>query len=90
MTEEKQKHLRELRIDAASYSKLGNHSRAEATIKKALELDNSSNRLKHELAKIYLKSNLYKIYRYNLELIICKDPSIKPGSRVQSVIICKL
>ena len=59
MTEEKQKHLRELRIDAASYSKLGNHSRAEATIKKALELDNSSNRLKHELAKIYLKSKQY-------------------------------
>ena len=59
MTDEKQKHLRELRIDAASYSKLGNHSKAEATIKKALELDSSSNRLYHELAKIHLRSKQY-------------------------------
>ena len=58
--DDKQKHLRELRVDAASYSKLGNYSKAEATIKKALEIDSSSKLLNHELAKIYLKSKQYE------------------------------
>ena len=60
MTDTKQKQLRELRIDAASYSKLGNHSKAESTIKKALALDSNDNRLNHELAKIYLRSKQYE------------------------------
>ena len=59
MADTKLKHLRELRIDAASYSRLGNHSKAEATIKKALELDSGSSHLHHELAKIYLRSKQY-------------------------------
>ena len=60
MTEAKQKQLRELRIDAVSYSKLGNHSKAESTIKKALAIDSNDNRLNHELAKIYLRSKQYE------------------------------
>ena len=52
--------MRELRIDAVSYSKIGHHSKAESTIRKALELDPDNNRLNHELAKIHLRSKRYE------------------------------
>ncbi|MED6306143.1 MAG: tetratricopeptide repeat protein, partial [Candidatus Thermoplasmatota archaeon] len=60
MPDSTEKQTRELTIDAISYSKIGHHSKAESTIKKALELNPSSNRLIHELAKIYLRLKQYE------------------------------
>jgi len=54
------KQVRELELDAVSYSKIGHHSKAESTIKKALELKPRSNHLNHELAKIHLRSKQYE------------------------------
>ena len=78
MADKKRKHLRELRIDAASHSKLGNYSKAETTIKKALELDPSNNRLYHEMAKIHLSSikiiefQLWQLFFSELKLDLIK------------------
>ena len=60
MPDSTEKQVRELRIDAISYSKIGHHSKAESTIKKALELNPGSDRLIHELAKIHLRSEQHE------------------------------
>ena len=61
------KQVLELKKDALSYSKLGDFSKAQKTIKKALELRPNSKNLVHELAKINLKS---KNYELSLELLL--------------------
>ena len=61
------KQVIELKNDAASYSKLGDFSKAQKMIKKALELNPNSNNLVHELAKINLK---FKNYDLSLELLL--------------------
>ena len=60
MPDSTKKQVRELEIDAVSYSKIGHHSKAESTIKKALELKPRSNHLNHELAKIHLRAKQYE------------------------------
>ena len=58
------KQVIELKKDASSYLKLGDFSKAQKSIKKALELKPNSNNLVHELAKINLKSKNF-IYLLN-------------------------
>ena len=55
------KQVIELKNDAASYSKLGDFSKAQKMIKKALELVPESKNLVHELAKLNLKSKNYEV-----------------------------
>ena len=55
------KQVLELKNDAASYSKLGDFSKAQKMIKKALELKPKSKNLAHELAKLNLKSKNYEV-----------------------------
>jgi len=59
--------LQELKIEAVSYCKLGNYTKAENRIRKALELKPNSKNLLHELAKIFLKS---KNYSKSLEILM--------------------
>ena len=59
--------LQELKAEAVSYCKLGNYTKAENRIKKALELKPDSKNLIHELAKIFLKS---KNYSKALEILV--------------------
>ena len=67
VSESTKSQLQELKIEAISYCKLGNYTKAENRIKKALELKPDSNNLLHELAKIFLKS---KNYSQSLEILI--------------------
>lgn len=61
------KQVLELKKDASSYLKLEDFSKAQKTIKKALELKPNSKSLIHELAKIDLKS---KNFASSLELLL--------------------
>ena len=65
--------LQELKIEAVSYCKLGNYTKAENRIKKALELKPDSKNLLHELAKIFIKS---KNYSKSLEILVKLDSSV--------------
>ena len=66
-----------LKKDALSYSKLGDFSKAQKTIKKALELKPNSKNLVHELAKINLKS---KNYELSLELLLGLEDKVDKKS----------
>ena len=65
--------LQELKIEAVSYCKLGNYTKAENRIKKALELKPDSKNLLHELAKIFIKS---KNYSKSLEILVKLDSRV--------------
>ena len=65
--------LQELKIEAVSYCKLGNYTKAENRIKKALELNPDSKNLLHELAKIFIKS---KNYSKSLEILVKLDSRV--------------
>ena len=60
------KQLKQLKDEAVSYNKLELYSKAEKSIKKAIELTPDSQNLHHELAKIYLKS---KRFQDSLEIL---------------------
>jgi len=65
--------IHELKVEAISYCKLEEYSKAEKAIRKALELKPDSNNLNHELAKIFLKS---KNYVSALEILINLEPKV--------------
>jgi len=67
VSESTKSQLQELKAEAVSYCKLGNYTKAENRIKKALELKPDSKNLIHELAKIFLKS---KNYNKSLEILM--------------------
>jgi tetratricopeptide (TPR) repeat protein len=71
------KQIMGLKKDALSYSKLGDFSKAQKTIKKALELKPNSKNLVHELAKINLKS---KNYELSLELLLGLEDKVDKKS----------
>ena len=60
------KQLKQLKDEAVSYNKLDLYSKAEKSIKKAIELTPESQNLHHELAKIYIKS---KRFQESLEIL---------------------
>ena len=54
MSDTSEKQIAELKMEAMSYCKLTQYSKAENSIKKALEISPQSKDLIHELSKIYL------------------------------------
>ena len=59
MSESTKSQISGLKLAANSYSKLKDYTKAEKSIRKALDLNPDSKKLEHELAKIFLKSKNY-------------------------------
>ena len=59
MSESTKSQIYALKLAAISYSKLKDYTKAEKSIRKALDLNPGSKSLEHELAKIFLKSENY-------------------------------
>lgn len=59
MQENTRTQIHELKLASISYCKLGEFSKAEKSIRKALELNPQSKSLNHELAKVFLRSKSY-------------------------------
>ena len=59
MTKSVESQIRSLKLEAVSYKKLENYSKAERCILKALDLKPGDNSLNHELAKIFFKNEKY-------------------------------
>ena len=55
MTKSIESQIQSLKLEAVSYKKLEDYSKAESSILKALELKPEDNSLNHELAKIFFK-----------------------------------
>ena len=66
--------LNSLKIEANSYKKLGDYSKAEKCILKGLELKPEDNTFNHELAKVFFKG---KKYDSCLELLLTLSKKVK-------------
>ena len=66
--------LNSLKIEANSYKKLGDYSKAEKCILKGLELKPEDNSFNHELAKVFFKG---KKYDRCLELLLTLSKKVK-------------
>ena len=74
MTKSIESQIQSLKLEAVSYKKLEDYSKAESNILKALELKPEDNGLNHELAKIYFKREKYPDC---LELLLTLKDKIK-------------
>ncbi len=66
--------LKSLKLEANSYKKLGDYSKAEKSILKGLELKPKDNSFSHELAKVFFKD---KKYAKSLELLLTLSKRVK-------------
>ncbi len=66
--------LKSLKLEANSYKKLGDYSKAEKSILKGLELKPKDNSFNHELAKVFFKD---KKYAQSLELLLTLSKRVK-------------
>ena len=74
MSDSIESQLKSLIIEANSYKKLDDYTKAEKSILKGLELKPESNSFNHELAKIYFKT---KKYERCLQLLLTLSERVK-------------
>ena len=74
MSSSTESQLKSLKLEANSYKKLGDYSKAEKSILKGLELKPKDNSFSHELAKVFFKD---KKYAKSLELLLTLSKRVK-------------
>ena len=74
MTKSIESQIQSLKLEAVSYKKIEDYSKAESCILKALELKPEDNSLNHELAKILFKNGKYSEC---LEVLLILSDKIK-------------